>query len=122
MNTDQILVVEDEKDLRDVYGIILRHQGYGVRTSSNGLEALEAIKEWKPSLILLDIFMPLMDGKQFLEKLDLKKYSGVKVVVCSNTSDHKLMDEMLKLGADKVITKANLDPNGLVELVAPYFP
>jgi CheY-like chemotaxis protein len=122
MKTDQILVVEDEKDLREVYSLILRHHGYGVHVSSNGLEALEAVKAHHPKLILLDIFMPLMDGKEFLQKLDMKEHSGVRVVVCSNTSDSRLMDEMLKLGAEKVVTKANLDPSGLVDLVAPYFP
>lgn len=115
------MVVEDEKDLRDVYGIILKHAGYDVCESTNGQEALHNIDQCAPDLILLDIFMPVMDGEQFLRKLDLSKYPKTKVIVCSNTADQALMDNMLKLGADKVVTKATLAPSDLAELVAPYF-
>jgi CheY-like chemotaxis protein len=121
MTSNKILVVEDEKDLRDVYGLILRHHDYDVCLSANGLEALAAVKSCNPKLILLDIFMPLMNGKEFLQKLKLSGSTETKVVVCSNTADSKLMDEMLELGADQVVTKANLDPNGLVALVEPYY-
>lgn len=121
MNNNMVMVVEDEKPLRDVYGIILRHGGYEVCEASNGEEALKKFNDYTPKLILLDIFMPVMDGEQFLKGLDLSKYPDTKVVVCSNTADKELIDRMLNLGAEKVITKASLAPSDLLALAAPYF-
>jgi CheY-like chemotaxis protein len=116
----RVLVVEDEKDLRDVYAIILEHAGYEVCRSSNGKEALKEVESCKPDLILLDIFMPVLDGKGFLEQLDSSKYPNMKVIVCSNTSDNGLMEEMLTLGADKIVTKSTIAPSDLARLVEPY--
>ena len=120
MTSGKILIVEDEKDLRDVYELILTHSGYDVAVATNGAEALEVIGEYNPSLVLLDIFMPVMDGKTFLQKLEIDNFPGMTVIVCSNTSDENLMDEMVKLGAKKVVTKANLAPSDLTLLVEPY--
>lgn len=120
MNPRTVMIVEDEKDLRDVYAIILKHAGYDVCESTNGQEALEKLDGCKPDLILLDIFMPTMDGEQFMRRLDKAKYPNVKVIVCSNTSDKELMETMLALGADKIVTKASLAPTDLTDLVEPY--
>jgi DNA-binding response OmpR family regulator len=120
MSTGRVLIVEDEKDLRDIYAIILERAGYDVCQSSNGKEALAEVESCNPDLILLDIFMPILDGKGFLQKLDVKKHPKMKIVVCSNTSDSKLMDDMIKLGADKFVTKSSMAPSDLTTLVEPY--
>lgn len=120
MTSGKILIVEDEKDLRDVYELILKHSGYDVAVATNGVEALDAISKYNPSLVLLDIFMPIMDGKTFLQKLKINNHPNLTVIVCSNTSDENLMDEMVKLGAKKVVTKADLAPSDLTLLVEPY--
>jgi two-component system sensor histidine kinase/response regulator len=120
MSKGKVLIVEDEKDLRDVYTIILEHAGYEVFESANGQEALDHVETYMPNLILLDIFMPVLDGKGFLQKLDIKKHPKMKIVVCSNTSDNQLMDDMIKLGADKIVTKSDMAPSDLTTLVQPY--
>ena len=121
MSGGRVLVVEDDKDLSNVYSIILKHAGYNVQQSYNGEEALEAVQTSKPDLILLDIYMPVMDGKSFLQKLDLRQHPDLHVVVCSNTADAELLDEMLTLGADQVVTKSTMEPGDLEQLVAAYF-
>jgi DNA-binding NtrC family response regulator len=113
----KVLIVEDEQDLRNVYQIILERAGFIVATSANGQEALHTFDDFKPEIVLLDIFMPIMDGKQFLQTLDVSKYPATKVVVYSNTADHDLMDEMLKLGAVNVVNKSSLAPSDLIQLV-----
>lgn len=121
MSDQTVLIVEDDRDLSNIYSIILRHAGYSVRTAANGQEALDAVAKDQPQLILLDIFMPVMDGKTFLEKFDAPNNPGTHVVVCSNTSDPILLDDMLSLGADKVVIKSTLEPSDLTALVAAYF-
>jgi PAS domain S-box-containing protein len=62
-----ILIVDDEVEARDALAALLRLEGYRVLTAANGREALSAAKNSLPSIILLDLVMPVMDGWQFLE-------------------------------------------------------
>jgi CheY-like chemotaxis protein len=80
-----ILVVDDDDSIRELMTIILESQGYEVETAEDGAEALERVRRGSPpSLVLLDLMMPGMDGIAFLRELrsddDL---SGVPVVVIS---------------------------------------
>jgi CheY-like chemotaxis protein len=63
-----ILIVEDNESLNNVYNLILTKAGYKVKTAFNGIEALKAVKQKMPDLILLDMLMPQMGGLSFLKK------------------------------------------------------
>lgn len=112
-----ILIVEDEIVLQDVYKLILESGGYTVRTANNGAEGLERIKKYKPDLLLLDIFMPQMDGKELLRNIDLSKYPDMYVMVYSNLSDQGTESEMMELGAHSFVLKSSLTPSDLLDLV-----
>lgn len=60
-----VLVIDDDRDIREILDEILVSEGYSVVTAGNGVEALESLKNVKPSLILLDLNMPVMDGFEF---------------------------------------------------------
>jgi CheY-like chemotaxis protein len=60
-----LLVVEDDEDIRDFVALLLETEGYAVRTARNGAEALEVARDTPPRLILLDMRMPVMDGWAF---------------------------------------------------------
>ena len=59
-----VLLAEDHDDTRRVYGLILRHFGYRVEEASNGYDAVELAKTWRPDLVLMDIGLPGIDGWQ----------------------------------------------------------
>lgn len=83
-----ILVVEDNSDLRSLYRQALEAEGYETRLASNGKEALEQLAqmEKKPGLILLDLMMPIMDGKEFLTHQEKDPgIQNIPVVICSAT-------------------------------------
>jgi CheY-like chemotaxis protein len=64
----QILVVDDDSDIREVLTEVLKDSGHDVLTATNGLEALEVLRAGAcPCLVLLDLMMPVMDGYVFLE-------------------------------------------------------
>ena len=65
-----ILVVDDEKDVRDFLGDLLKDQGYSVRIAADGVEALEQIEQYKPALVFLDIQMPVLDGMSVASNLE----------------------------------------------------
>lgn len=112
-----ILIVEDEETLQDVYKIILSSKGYDVHTADNGLEGLQKVKALHPDMVLLDIFMPVMDGKEFMRNIDMTDYPYTKIIVYSNLSDRKVENEVLGLGAHKFILKSSMSPRDLLTLV-----
>lgn len=59
-----ILLAEDNEDTRSVYSLILRHFGFEVAEAKNGLEAVEVARDRQPSLVLMDIGLPVLDGWQ----------------------------------------------------------
>lgn len=64
----RVLAIEDDAELRQFYGTILKEEGHEVRVAGNGLEGLRSL-DWAPDLILLDLMMPVMDGYEFLRRL-----------------------------------------------------
>lgn len=119
MNADKtILIIEDETVLQDVYKLILESVGYKVETASNGAEGIRKVKTLNPDLVLLDIFMPQMDGKELLRNLDLENFPQMKVVVYSNLSDKATEKEMMELGAHAFFLKSSMTPNDLLDIVA----
>ena len=63
-----ILVVDDDPAIRDVVVDILELANYTARTASNGVEALDDIREQPPDMVFLDLMMPIMDGWEFLRR------------------------------------------------------
>lgn len=112
-----VLIVEDEKVLRDVYELIITSHGCTVYTAQNGIEGLKQLKKHKPDIMLLDIFMPAMDGREVLRNIAKADYPNTKIVVCSNMSDNKLTQEVLDNGADRFVLKSNLGPDELKSLI-----
>lgn len=118
--TLSVLVIEDEKVLQDVYSLILSSNGYKVYTADNGKEGLNQLKLQLPDLVILDIFMPVMDGRELLQNYDKASYPNTTIVVFSNTSDTKIRQEVLRNGADKFVQKSSLAPLDLLNLVNGY--
>ncbi|HSE60843.1 MAG TPA: response regulator [Candidatus Saccharimonadales bacterium] len=113
-----VLIVEDEKNLRDAYEILLTANAYGVETAANGKEALERCKRRTYDLILLDMMMPVLDGAGFLEQASLKtKAPQTKIVVLSNLSTPKTQAQILAFGVDRHEIKSNLAPKDVLAIV-----
>lgn len=113
-----ILIVEDEQSLNEAYQLILKKKGYEVFTAYDGEEALEITSKLEPTLILLDLRMPRMDGIGFLGKYNLKEdHPKVKVIVFSNYDMQKEIDEAYRLGAERYILKAWASPKELIQVV-----
>ncbi len=101
-----ILVVEDEASLRLVLKMELERAGYRVRTAEDGLDALQKIQEELPSLVLLDVMMPNMDGYEVCSRIksDLATAS-VPVIMLTGRTEHEDKLRGLRGGANDYITK-----------------
>jgi CheY-like chemotaxis protein len=78
-----ILIVEDDRDIAETMGLMLEDRGYRTATAGNGREALELLSRGpRPSLILLDLTMPVMDGPQFRRvQLETSGLADIPVVI-----------------------------------------
>lgn len=103
-NSARILVIDDEKEVCDIFKKALNHEGYEVFTAVDGLSGLEIMKDKKPDIILLDLRMPKMDGIEVLQRIKKIDKNTVVIIITGYGS----MDSAriaLKLGAFDYITK-----------------
>ena len=115
MVKQSVLIVEDDEALNEAFSMVLTHVGYKVRAVFNGQEGLDAVEAEEPDVVILDLLMPVMDGKQFLEKLD--KSHKMPIVVMSNLDSKSEIQKALDLGATRYLLKAWASPNELVKVV-----
>jgi len=101
--TRKILVVDDTRNVQLMLSDFLSSQNYQVLTASDGREALEAVRESNPDLILLDVMMPNMDGYQFITQL--RRESGIPVIMITAKQLESDIIHGFDLGADDYITK-----------------
>ncbi len=110
--TTRILVVDDDPKILSLLRTILTLAGYEVITASGGEQALRLHKKENPSLLLLDLSMPEMDGFAVLKRL--RQTSQVPVIVISAHISHA--NEALQVGANAFLAKP-FRPNDLVNRV-----
>jgi len=117
----RVLIIEDEKPLRDAYGMVLEQEGFTISTAENGKVGMTKLKSFKPDLIILDMLMPVMDGISFLKSADLtSQYPKTKTVIISNLSDAITDAESKEYGVVKSFLKVNLSPLDLAAVAKEY--
>lgn len=79
----KVLLVEDNADVRRLYAIGLNQRGFEVKLASNGAEAVDRVASERPDYILLDWMMPLMDGREVVERLGTDGAAGIEIIVIS---------------------------------------
>lgn len=109
-----VLIVDDEERIRRFVHINLEMEGFRVIEASNGLEALDLVREKMPDLVLLDVMMPRMDGFETLRAI--REISSVPVIMLTVRNSEEDKVRGLDLGADDYVTKP-FSPRELVSRV-----
>lgn len=111
----KILLMEDDFFVRDIYSRKLKEYGFEVDTAADGVEGMERLKNSTPDLILLDIFMPYMDGRDVLREIkndpDRKK---IPVILLTNFSAHAGVRDGFELGAEEYLIKSHFTPTEVI--------
>lgn len=116
--TKRILIIEDEKPLREAFGFLLTAEGYETLAAENGKVGLKNLTTFRPDLIILDMLMPVMDGMTFLKRAQLpKRHAHTKTIMLSNLSDAITFDDAHLYGVTKSVLKADLSPAELAATV-----
>jgi CheY-like chemotaxis protein len=118
MNSTDVLVVDDDTDIRESISHLLEYEGYKVSTAGNGVEGFQRLLLERPSLILLDLMMPVMDGWQFKMEFDTRPdLVGIPIVVVS--ADGNIAEKSNSIGIKEFLTKP-IDIDTLLGLVKKY--
>lgn len=100
----RILVVDDQADGRALLVRLLQPLGFAVREAANGLEAVELWQQWAPQLILMDMRMPVMDGREATRQVKAGA-GGTVVIALTASSFDEQREEFLALGCDDFLGK-----------------
>lgn len=98
-----VLVVEDDKNIRDLLQMYLEKEGYAVTVAADGGQALTKFRSIHPDLVLLDVMMPVMDGWAVCKTIRAESQTPVIMLTAKSETDDKVAG--LKSGADDYITK-----------------
>jgi two-component system KDP operon response regulator KdpE len=98
-----VLVIEDEPPIRKLFNISLDGAGYKVVECDNGSEGMRLAASIKPELILVDLGLPDIDGKEVIA--NVREWSQIPIVVCSVRDSDEEVIKALELGADDYVTK-----------------
>lgn len=93
MSDGLILIVDDDVDIVSMMELILKGEGYRVHVAPTGKAGLEEVRREKPSLILLDMKMPVMDGWEFIRRLRAEHPDAPPIVIVSAAEDAKAWAE-----------------------------
>lgn len=112
MNNYTVLVVDDDKEIREAIEIYLKNEGLTVLLASDGVEAIERLQENEVHLIILDVMMPRMDGISATFKIREQKNIPIIILSAKSEDTDKILG--LQVGADDYVTK----PFNPLELIA----
>ncbi|RJR31583.1 response regulator [Candidatus Parcubacteria bacterium] len=114
--TKKILLIEDNNDWRNIFKSKLAENGHSVLTAEDGQSGLKLAEKEKPDLLILDLMMPILDGKSFLNAIKkIKTLRNIPVIIVSNIADPEI-----KIGSEGVndyLIKTNTSPEQLLKSV-----
>ncbi len=115
---ERLMLVEDDPDIRFVVCQVLEKLGgFQIKAYASGKEALQAVEELKPQMILLDVMMPGMDGPTTLKELRKKPAcKDLPIVFITAKTQHDEVEKLQKLGVQAVISKP-FDPKTLTQQI-----
>src|SRR4030042_453361 len=113
-----ILIVEDDKFLRELIVQKLIKENYEVSEAIDREQGIKKIKEEKPDLILLDLILPGIDGFEVLSRMkEDPELSSIPVIILSNLGQKEDVERGLKLGAIDYLIKAHFTPGEIIEKI-----
>jgi len=114
----KILIIEDDKFLRELIVKKLVKEGYEISEAVDGEEGIKKVKEEKPDLVLLDLILPGIDGFEVLSRTkEDPALSQIPVIILSNLGQKEDVERGLGLGAIDYLIKAHFTPGEIIEKI-----
>ena len=117
----KILIIEDEKILREMYHDKFVQAGFNIILANSTEEGIKILSKTKPDLILLDILLPKANGIKFLTKLRKKpEFNSLPVVAFSNFDSPETKKAAFNLGVKDYLIKTNFTPKEIIDKIKNY--
>ncbi len=114
----KILVVEDDRFLRELITQKLAREGYDVSEAVDGEDGVKKAEEKKPDVILMDLILPGIDGFEAISKIKEKpNFENTPIIILSNLGQRDDIERGLKLGAVDFLVKAHFTPGEIIEKI-----
>jgi len=114
----KVLIIEDDKFLRELITQKVGQEGYDVVGAADGEEGLKMAVKEKPNIILLDLILPTMDGFEVLQQLQAEETTkSIPVIVLSNLGQKEDIDKGMQFGAVDYMIKAHFTPGEIIEKI-----
>jgi len=114
----KILIIEDDKFLRELIGQRLVKEGYEIFEAEDGQTGIKNVKEIRPDLVLLDLLLPGINGFEVLARIKQNpSLSQIPVIILSNLGQKNDIEKGLKMGARDYLIKAHFTPAQIVEKI-----
>jgi len=114
----KVLIIEDDSLMSRMYQKIFTFQNYEVEVAADGEEGLAKVASVHPTIILLDVMMPKMNGLQVLEKLKANEETkNIPVIMLTNLAGQQDAEAALAKGAVKYIVKSDHEPKEVADMV-----
>lgn len=113
-----ILIIEDDKFLRELITQKLTREGYNISEAADGEEGIKKVKEEKADLVLLDLILPGIDGFEVLSRMkEEPALFQIPVIILSNLGQKDDVEKGLKMGAVDYLIKAHFTPGEIIEKI-----
>lgn len=116
---NNILIVEDEHDIREIYAEVLASAGYKVSQAADGEEGIQKIRNEHWDILLLDIMLPGKDGLKILKEIrenpEIKKGP---IIALTNLNSENIIQEVFGSGADGYLIKSEITPDKIVDEIS----
>lgn len=113
----KVLIIDDNEDIRTIYSTSFEQAGYKVLTTNDGLAGITEIAEFNPTVIILDLLMPEMDGYEFISNLRNNTSIKAPIIVTSSFPDEDKKKDAIERGADLYLVKSDYSGEELVGVV-----
>lgn len=117
----KILIIDDNKEICEMYKTIFTMSNYDVKIENDGLKWIIAAVNYKPDVIILDIMMPKTDGIEVLKTIKNQTSLNTKIIINTNLTWKNTEKSTISLWADKYLRKSEYSPNEVLELVQNMF-
>ena len=118
---NNILIIEDEHDIREIYVEVLQSSGYKVEQAPDGESGMQKIRNVEWDLLLLDIMLPGKDGLRLLKEVkDNPALKKGPVIIITNLNSEHIIQEAFNLGADGYLIKSEITPDKIIDEVKEF--
>lgn len=113
----KVLIIDDDPFIIEMYVLKFKDSGFAVESAQDAKTGLQKIKDFEPSVVLLDIVMPVTNGLEVLLQLKKEDKEKIKIILLTNLGQKEDVEKGIKMGADGYLIKAHFTPSEVVEKV-----